>query len=231
MYKILGIGIERNLLGVPVGKQGEGAQDDDKQAMLTILRRLRAAEDAAITLPFGWSVEWFESGRNLMDAMPFLHHHNTMIAQVGLAQFLSLGQAQVGTQALAQEQATIFHLAEEAAAVWIEETLNRQLIGRWCRLNYGEKLPCPKLRHRKIATCDVTAWTAALKQLVEGGFLQPGRDDEEYIRDSMELPAAPTEQVRRESSSTKKDTEINGRDTERAPGNGARKASRRPVQE
>ncbi len=70
LLKILGIGIERNLLGVPVGKQGDGAQDDDRQAVLTTLRRLRAAEDAAITLPPGWNLEWFESQRSLMDAMP-----------------------------------------------------------------------------------------------------------------------------------------------------------------
>jgi phage gp29-like protein len=140
IYKIMGIGIERNLLGAPVGKQGEGAQADDKSAMLTILRRLRAAEDAAITLPYGWSVEWFESARNVMDAMPFLQHHNTMIAQVALAQFLNLGQLEHGTQALAKEHTEIFQLAEEAHAGWIEETLNRQLAPRWCRLNYGEKL-------------------------------------------------------------------------------------------
>lgn len=193
LLKIMGLGIERNLVGIPVGKQGDGAQADDKAKMLNILRNLRVTNDAAITLPSGWSIEWLESSRNLMDAMPFLHHHNTMMAQVALAQFLSLGQTNVGTQALAKEHTELFQLAEEAHAGWIEETLNRQLIRRWCRLNYGKKLKPPVLRHRKIAARDLGAWTAALNSLVQGEFLHPGKDDESFIRDAMELPAAADE--------------------------------------
>ena len=110
-----------------------------------------------------------------MDAMPFLQHHNTMIAQAALAQFLSLGQSNVGTQSLAKEHTEIFQLAEEAHAGWIEETLNRQLIRRWCRLNYGQKLKPPLLRHRKIAARDLGAWTAALNSWCRESSCIPGR--------------------------------------------------------
>ncbi len=75
----------------------------------------------------------------------------------------------------------------------MEETLNRQLVRRWCRLNYGEGLRPPTLRHRKIAARDLGAWTGALNALVQGQFLLPGKDDEEYIRDVMELPAVAAE--------------------------------------
>ena len=46
------------------------------------------------------------------------------------------------------------------------------------------------LRHRKIAARDLGAWTQALNALVQGQFLQAGKDDEDYVRDAMELPAA-----------------------------------------
>ncbi len=120
------------------------------------------------------------------------------MAQVGLAQFLSLGQLSVGTQALAKEQTEIFQMAEEGRATWIEEMLNRQLVRRWCGLNYpaqgrgrglGSGIRPPVLRLRKIAARDLGAWTSALNALVQGQSLQPGKDDEEYVRDAMELPA------------------------------------------
>lgn len=197
LYKILAIGCERNLLGVPVATQGEGAQADDDDAILTQLKRLRAAEDAALRLPQGWTVDWFESHRSPVDAMPLLAHHDTKIAQAGLAQFLNLGQGQRGSQALASEQIKIFLDAEEANARWIEQTLTNQLVKRWASLNYGDGLRPPTVRHRRIGGRTMEALSLMLQQLVSGSLVHPTVQDEEYIRDLAELPAVPPEQLLR----------------------------------
>ncbi len=196
VYKILSIGIERSLLGVPFARAGEGANPEAKDAVLSILRRLRAAEDAAFYLPEGWEVEWFESQRDMMDAMPFVHHHNVMMAQAALAQMLNLGQDKAGTQALGEVHSKLFLDAEEADATWIEETLQQQLVKRWCRLNYGEGLRPPLLRHRRIGARSLEGLTQALQQLVSGNLMHPTVEDEVYLRDLAELPAIPPEQLR-----------------------------------
>lgn len=201
LYRIVGIGIERNLLGVPVAVRSDTAQTDDTEHMLEVLRRLRAAEDGAMVVPAGWDLQWFESRRTLVDAMPFLQHHDAKIAQAALAQFLNLGQQAVGTQSLAETHACLFMDALDAAARWIEQTLNGQLLRRWCRLNYGGcplgGLRPPRLVHRRIAARDPGAWSEALSQLAAGGLLHAGPEDEEHVRDLLELPAVPREQLAR----------------------------------
>jgi phage gp29-like protein len=194
-YQVIGIGIERNLVGVPYAEMAEGAQLDDRDQVLEMLARLRAAEDAAVALPFGWKMNWFESERSLVDAMPYIQHHDALIARAGLAQFLNLGQTTTGTQALAEEQVRVFLDAEEANARWIEQTLNQQLIRRWCLLNYGPRMRCPVLRHRKIQADNFESLARALRLLVEGRLITVGVEDEEQIRDLAELPAIPREQL------------------------------------
>ncbi|MFN3652214.1 MAG: DUF935 family protein [Armatimonadota bacterium] len=193
LYKMMAVGIERNLVGTPYGRLTKSATqggnlDADKKALLSILQRLRVAHDGAFVLTEGQEVDWFESSRSVMDAMPFLHHQNAMIALVGLAQFLTLGMQSTGTQALASEHTKIFELAEEANANWLQETLQSQLIKRWCLLNYGAKLKPPRLMHKPIRAKDLTAWTAGLKSLVDGKLIHQTVDDEELIRDYFELP-------------------------------------------
>jgi len=195
IIKVVAVGIERNLLDVPVGKLGAGAQKDDKLKMLSLLARWRAAKDAAVVLEDGQSLEFVGSQRSLMDAMPFLHFQNTQIGMAGLCQFLNLGSQGVGTQALATEHVKIFELAEDANARWIEQTIQQQLIRRWCHLNYGPALKCPVLKHKPIRARDLAAWSQALTSLVTGGLLHATVDDEQHIRDMMELPEISREQL------------------------------------
>lgn len=195
MIRIMGIGIERNLLGIPVARMEGGAKRDDRAEVLRMLKRLRAAEDAAVALPFGWVLEWFESQRSTVDALPFLQFMDAQIARVALAQFINLGTSGVGTQALASEHVRVFLDAEEAAARWVEQTLNAQLVRRWCLVNYGPELRCPEIRHRKIEHRSLQEWAQALKLLIEGRLITPGVEDEEQVRDLTEMAAIPREQL------------------------------------
>lgn len=190
LYKVLAIGIERNLLDVPVGKLGPGAQEEDRRRLLTILRRWRAAEDAAVVLSDGQEIALLGGQRSLVDAMPFLRHHDAKLLHAGLAQFLNLGQSEHGTQALGVVLARIFETSEDAAARWIAGTLNRQLSRRWSLLNYGPGVRPPVIRHKAIRSPDLASWSAALGTLLSGGLLHPAADDEQYLRDLLELPAA-----------------------------------------
>ena len=50
--------------------------------------------------------------------------------------------------------------------------------------------------HKAIKSQDLTAWAQALAQFVTGGLVHPGRDDEEYVRDTLELPPIPQGQAK-----------------------------------
>lgn len=200
VYKVLAIGIERNLLDVPVGKLPPGSQENDKQNLLTILSRWRAAEDAAVVLPQNTELEMLGSSRALVDAMPYLYHHDVKIAQAGLAAFMNLGQSEVGTQAVGVTLARMFETSVDATAGWIEDCLNTQLVHRWTQANYGPDyrqrgFRAPRLTHKPIRSNDLTVWSSALSALLSGGLLHATVDDEEYVRDLLELPAVPREQL------------------------------------
>lgn len=195
LQKIMGIGAERNLLGTPVGKLQESAPENARSEFLTLLSRMRAAEDAAIILEDGQSLDNFGSESAFVDGLPLVHYHNNQIALVALAQFINLGLESVGTQALGQTHAQLFMDAEEALARWIEETINSQLIKVWMLYNYGEGLNPPLLRHRRIAANSLESIAKALQMLVAGKLITPGADDEEYLRDVAELPAVPKDQL------------------------------------
>lgn len=200
LYKVLSIGIERNLLDVPVGRLQSGAQADDRRKLLTILSRWRAADDAAVVLTDDQSIEFVGSQRSLMDAMPFLYHHDTKILQAGLAAFLNLGQGEVGTQAVGTTLAKTFEMSVDATAGWIEDEINRQVVRRWAVANYGPDyrergFRPPRLTHKPIRSNDLAVWSNALTALLGGGLLHATVDDEEYLRDLFELPAISRENL------------------------------------
>lgn len=195
LYKIIGIGIERNLLGVPVAEMGDEAQVDDKAYVLQQLSFLRAAEGSAFALPKGWKLSWFEASRTPMDALPLIEHHLRQAALAGLCQFLNLGMSSAGTQSLGTVHAQLFEQSEDGAAKWIRETFEDQLIRRWVLLNYGPKFRGPRLRHKPIKSRDLGAWATALSTLTTSGFIHSTVDDEEKLRAEFALPEIPREQL------------------------------------
>jgi DNA topoisomerase-1 len=195
LYKVMSVGVERNLLDVPVGRMSAAAQPEDRRKMLELLRRWRAAEDAAVVLTDGQDIELKGSSRPVIDGMPLVNHLNQQILAAGLAQFLNLGQASVGTQALGEVQSRTYAQAADANARWIADTLTDQLIRRWCLLNYGPELRCPQLRWRPIDARDMAGLATTLTSLLSGGALHAFPEDEELLRRLLELPEIPREQL------------------------------------
>lgn len=195
LLKIMGVGIERSLLGVPVAMPAEGAQEDDRSSVMTALRRLRAAEDAAICLPPGWRVEWLEASRTPIDAMPFLQYQDTQIAIALLQQHLLLGSQGVGTQAIGTVHAAVSAQMIEGQARWIETTIQRQLVNRWTLLNYGPGFRSPRLSHRPIRARDLASWVQTIQSLAGVGMMHSTPEDEAYMRQMLELPELPFEEL------------------------------------
>ena len=194
-YKIVALGAERNYLDVPVGKVPEGTQEEAVNAFLLQLARWRAAENAALVLRGEEAVEWHGSQRGLMDIMPIIQHEDAKIAQVGLAQFMNLGQTQTGTQALAEELVDVFKMGEDAVARWFAATVNAQLVRRWTLANYGPALVGPRLVPAPLRGLEVGALGPFLTAATTGGYLHPLPEDEAKLRRLLQFPEIPLEQL------------------------------------
>jgi SPP1 gp7 family putative phage head morphogenesis protein len=59
-----------------------------------------------------------------------------------------------------------------------------------------DRHPAAPRGHKPIKSSNLQAWAAALSGFISAGVVHPTPDDEEYIRDTMELPAIPVEQLK-----------------------------------
>lgn len=157
--EIEGIGIERDLTGLPVLKLPEGlspdSDDEGVQAQITAAKRLisniRRDEQDGILLPHGWELELIaSSGTRQFDTSTVVNRFNKEIAVTVLAQFVMLGMERTGSYALAKEQTDMFYQCLEG---WIDvfaTTVNRYAVPRLFHLNGISDRPLPYVVHTPI---------------------------------------------------------------------------------
>ncbi len=157
-----------------------------------LMRNLRANEQANIEVPVGWEIGFLDmktsTTKNLKD---MILHHDRQITKSVLAQFLELGGSQTGSFALSANQSELFLLSLQAIAKKIQEVLNNHAIRELVDLNFGKQKVYPTLEFGRIGTVDFEKLSVALFRLSQGGLITAGPEIEEYIRNAMDLPAAP----------------------------------------
>jgi len=196
-YKLQAIAMERWAVGIPIGKVPRGTPETDKMTFLQMLQSIRSHEKAAIVLPEDYNIDVIgvEAGQRF-SFMEMINHHDTMLVKSVLAQFLNLGQGDIGSWALSRDHSQLFLMSLNAVAQWFADHVNRYAIPQLCRLNFGEDFTeFPELNFtdlRLILNRDVIA--EMLTKLVQGGILTPGRSIEEWVRDVLDLPPLPEEE-------------------------------------
>ncbi len=151
--EIEGIGLERDLTGLPMVTLPEGLdmndQSENVQAAITAAKRIvtniRRDEQDGIVLPNGWGFELISSpGQRQFDTVSILNRYNKEMAVTVLAQFIMLGMERTGSYALAEEQTDMFYLCLEGWLDGLATTFNRQAVTLLYTLNgrsYGSDLP------------------------------------------------------------------------------------------
>ena len=136
-----GIGIERDLAGLPVIKLPEGADTSDSTTSdagvaKKMVRNIRRDEQEGIVLPNGWEVELLASGGNRQfDTSATIQRYKKDILMNSLAQFLALGLDNVGAFSLSKDMTDLFVMSVNAIADIISETFSKFAIPRLLRLN------------------------------------------------------------------------------------------------
>ncbi len=195
-----GIGIERDLAGLPVFTAPENVPiwDDDpdmaelRASMEDLVRKIRIDEVAGIVKPFGFEFELLSSGGSkLFDTNAIIQRYDTGIAMTVLADFIFLGHQQVGSFALSSDKTELFAMAIGAYLDIICETFNSQGIPQLIDINgshFEGVTDYPKLSHGDIETVDIQKLAAYIKDMTGVGILIPDDTLEDYVREAANLP-------------------------------------------
>lgn len=201
IQEIEGIGIERDLEGLPVlyGPEGLDLWDENmpdniriREGLEDIVRNIRRDEMEGVVLPYGYKLELLSSGGNRQfDTNAVINRYDTRIAMTVLADFIFLGHEQTGSFALSSDKTELFAVAIGAFLDIICETFNRQGIPSLIDINgqhFAGITDYPKMTHGDIEDVDITKMSQFIKDMTGIGVLVPDDGLEDYIRQVGHLP-------------------------------------------
>lgn len=198
---IEGIGIERDLAGMPVMKppvttnifSTEDPESNRKREYAQkIISSLRRDELEGVLLPPDWELYLLQSaGSRQFDVGAVIERYDRKIAGSVLADFITLGHEGVGSYALSQNKTTTFYLAISAYLDTITEVINNQAIPRLIRIN-GEHFKgitdYPRMIHTNVEKRNLEQLSEYVTKLAGIGALTIDSELEKYLRTEADLP-------------------------------------------
>lgn len=206
--QIEGIGIERDLAGLPVmyvPPEVLNAKPGTQEASLLeglkkVIRNVRRDEQEGVIFPLvydklGNELYKFElmstAGSRQFDTTKVKANYSRGIATTVLADFILIGHDKVGSFALASSKTKLFAVALGGWLDSIQETINRNGIDQLLRMN-NMKGRC-KLKHGDIETRDLKEIADYVQKLAASGALLPDDNLENKLRDLAGLPSLQAE--------------------------------------
>lgn len=201
IQEIEGMGIERDLAGLPTLKAPEGmdiwnADDPDMVDAFaraeSIVRNVRRDATEGLVLPADWTFELVASGgRRSFDTNAIVERYDTRIAMSTMSDFLLLGHQQVGSFALSSDKTKLFSMALGAYLDIICETFNSQGIPRLIGMNaeqFKGITDYPKLCHGDVEAPNLKDLSAYIRDLTGCGAIVPDEALEDHLREVASLP-------------------------------------------
>ena len=200
IQEIEGIGIERDLAGLPMLQPPENTDiwDDTPESKEQLARaerlvqRVRRDEMEGVVLPFGWTFSLLSTGgRRQFDTNAIIERYDRRMAMTVLADFVLLGHEKVGSFALSSDKTELFGIAMGTFLTLICEVFNKQAIPRLIDLNadaFAGITGYPGLIHGDIETQDLDKLGSFIEKMVGAGVIIPDENLEDHIRVAAELP-------------------------------------------
>ena len=200
--EIEGIGIERDLAGIPVLTPPEGldlwntndaAAVSKRQEAEKVVRNIRRDQHEGIVKPFGWDLTLLTTGgRRQFDLNQTLNRMDTRIAMTALAEFLMLGTQTVGSFALSSSKTELFSLATGSYLDIIADVVDRHATPKLLEVNGMPAELAPKLMHGDIETVSLGDVAETLSKLAgAGASIFPNENLERHLMTMMGLPYEP----------------------------------------
>jgi hypothetical protein len=191
------IGIERDLVGLPIVEPPEGFEIDSTENVAVntyvnkLLANIRRDEQEGIYLPPGWKISLLSMGRSTrqFDVDKVINRWDKRIAMSLLAQFVMLGMDRVGSFALSKTSNDLFNVATQSILDVIAETLNSFAVPRLFKFNPnfvgvgGDKHPI--FVPGKVATPPLKDLADYITSLGQNNLLPI--DDEEFRNEVLRL--------------------------------------------
>lgn len=201
--EIEGVGIERDLAGLPVLVAPEGTDiwSDDPDIVRTralaeaLVKNIRRDSMEGIVLPAGWDLKLLSTGgKRNFDTNATIDRYDTRMAMTVLADFVLLGHQNVGSFgsfALSDNKTEIFALAVGTFLDVICEEFNKKAIPQLIDLNadrFANIVDYPELTHGDIETQDLLKLGDFIQKMTGIGVLQPDSGLEDFVRQQAGLP-------------------------------------------
>lgn len=194
--------MERDLAGFPVLTGPEEMdlwdQDDPEMQMAlaaaqNIVTNIRRDAKEGLVLPYGWKLELLSAGnRRQFDTNQIIERYDKRIAGTCIADFILMGQSDVGSFALSNDKTRLFALAIGTYLDIICETFNNQGIPRLIDINgdhFKGITEYPKMTHGDIEDANLDKLANFVNSMVGAGVLIPDEPLEDYVRRAGNLPA------------------------------------------
>jgi hypothetical protein len=198
---IEGVGIERDLAGLPVIRVPESvilAGGATYDAWKRMARNIKRDEQEGIVLSSGkdasgnyhYDVQLLTTGgRRQFDTDAVITRYDSRIAMAMLCDVLLMGHDKVGSFALSSNKTELLGVALGAFLETIALGIQGQLFSRLLRLNGVDQTLSPTLAHGDIETADLEALGNYLGKLTDAGMkIFPNPDLETYLLEQAGLP-------------------------------------------
>ncbi len=198
--EVEGIGIERDLAGLPVVTAPEGidldnAQDpkavDARNKSLKLVSSIRRDRNDGVVLSSGWDLKLLSTGgTRQFDTNAIINRYDQRIAITMLADIVMLGADKVGSFALAKTKQSLLAAVLDAQLADILDTLNSYAVPRLIALNTFPGITgMPQIKCTSVVAPDLTELGNYIKALSGSQMpLFPDVDLENYLREVAKLP-------------------------------------------
>lgn len=181
IQEIEGIGIERDLAGLPVIQPPEGVDifnSEDPVATRIrheaemVVRNIRRDEQEGVVLPFGWELTLLTTGgKRNFNTTEIINRYDTAMAMTVLADFIILGHNnRYGSFALAGSKTHMFGVAIGGWLDVIKSVLNRYAVPRLLAINGMDSTRPPSIEPTDIEVPDLEALGSYIANLQRAGF-------------------------------------------------------------
>ena len=201
IQEIEGIGIERDLAGLPVLKAPSNidiwSNDDDDLLQMRasaeqIVQNIRRDSLEGIVIPDGWELSLLSTGgQRQFDTTAIIERYDSRIAMTCMADFILLGHQQVGSFALSSDKTKMFAMAIGSYLNIICEVFNNQAIPALIDLNgdhFAGITDYPKLVHGDVEDANLDKLGDFIVKMVNCGVLLPDEGIEDFTRKTAGLP-------------------------------------------
>lgn len=201
IQEIEGIGIERDLAGLPVFTAPNdmdiwNSEDPDmvrnRLEAERFVKSIRRDSMEGIVKPSGWEFELLTSGgKRNFDTNAIINRYDTRMAMTVLADFIMLGHQSTGTYNLGADKSQMFSVAIGAYLDIITEVFNNKAVPDLIDMNgdyFKGITDYPTIIHGEIENRNLGELGDFIKKLADVGFIEPDEQTEDYLRDAAKLP-------------------------------------------